>query len=653
MEELSELCVRLGSAVERALVGEENQEELDSRLLESHSLLKRLTSLPDEGEPERSRCSSDSPPSSGLDSSSGSHGLTEDISLRLVDLCKSCLSQESVQDSSKTLASQLLVEIARTPNGRRTLRDTGNVVPTLYPVLEGDCPLETAVQICRVLGNLSYESDEGRAQILSHPPCLLNLSRLAAKGSHKEQDPGQRLPVILPRFLLNFVNSNKADFVERAADIGLLEIIAQNVLSTSTNDAVFNSSLALFVCICEGPTGIKIFHDKTDITPALTHILTHTTSPEVTEVALELLRYLVVDPDISLKLAKSGLCRAIMERVLGRWSTPEFSEHRLNACNMLINMMSHDESMKYLYSLDNGSLRHTFLEWLSDPAMENKLKVTAALAIGNFACSEENSVTLVENGTSQLLIQLLSSYQNPLKDMEMQHALLGSLRNLSVNPGTREQLLREGLLEPCIQLTRKLSLLNSYSVISKLLPVMRLLVDGNKEAASTVGMDKALLAKVTEWGSVDNQWLQSAAGRLLATLVKNSVSPEVCSNVVDVGGMPLLTGMLLSRHTKMLNESLITLTLLASLLPKEVVVAQLYTDLIINGIKATLAEAEVPLKVKKNTLTLLGRLLSVRPEQFKTMLKDMDFVQVLQEESIKDLSETLQLRDSINGQKLA
>ncbi|QQP56143.1 Rap1 GTPaseGDP dissociation stimulator 1like [Caligus rogercresseyi] len=102
MEELSELCVRLGSAVERALIGEENQEELDSRLLESHSLLKRLTSLPDEGEPERSRCSSDSPPSSGLDSSSGSHGLTEDISLRLVDLCKSCLSQESVQDSSKT-----------------------------------------------------------------------------------------------------------------------------------------------------------------------------------------------------------------------------------------------------------------------------------------------------------------------------------------------------------------------------------------------------------------------------------------------------------------------------------------------------------------------------------------------------------------------
>uniref|UniRef100_A0A0K2UBM5 Rap1 GTPaseGDP dissociation stimulator 1like [Aplysia californica] n=1 Tax=Lepeophtheirus salmonis TaxID=72036 RepID=A0A0K2UBM5_LEPSM len=637
MEELSDLLNLLGSAVGRALQGEENVEELDGKLVEAHSFLKRLSCVPDEGEPDRSR-------SSELLSASS---LQEDQADKLIELCKDTLSHEDVGESSKKLGAQLLVEIARTNTGRRIMRTTG-LVPTLSAVLESNCPLETAVQICRVLGNLSYESDEGRHQILAHSDCLIHLHHLA-KNSDKSQDPGQRLPVILPRFLLNFTSSNCPEFAEKIAEIGFIDTIVQNVLSTTTNDAVFNSSLVFFVCICEGPTVIKIFHDQADITPAITHILNHTTSPEVTEVALELIRFLVVDSDLSLKLAKSGLCTTIVERVLGRWRSQEFSVHRAKGCNMLINIMSHADSMKYLYALDNGHLKDKFLEWLEDDGIEMKLKVTAALAIGNFACSEENSVTLVANGTSKLLIRLLCKHQNPVKDLEIQHALLGSLRNLTVNPGSRTQLLNEGLLEPCIALTESLSPIPSYSVISKLVPVIRLLVDGSKTASLRIGEDRSLLSKYTEWGSEDNQWLKSASGRLLATLVKNSQSVEVMKNVVEVGGMPLITMMLISHHQKMLNESLITLVLMANVLPKDIVVAQLYTDLIINGIKSSLTESEHPVKVKKNALTLVSSLLKVRPEQFKSMLKDLNFLEALEHESIKDLSEAIQLRDSIEN----
>lgn len=73
-----------------------------------------------------------------------------------------------------------------------------------------------------------------------------------------------------------------------------------------------------------------------------------------------------------------------------------------------------------------------------------QLKVAASLAIGNFACSEENCVQLMENNTSHVLISLLKAHQNPNTDLKLQHALLGSLRNLAVAARARKQLLDQG-----------------------------------------------------------------------------------------------------------------------------------------------------------------------------------------------------------------
>ena len=74
-----------------------------------------------------------------------------------------------------------------------------------------------------------------------------------------------------------------------------------------------------------------------------------------------------------------------------------------------------------------------------------QLKVTAGLAIGNFACNEEHTTQLMENKTSVTLIGLLKQHQNVNGgDLKLQHALLGTVRNLAVNPGARKQLLDQG-----------------------------------------------------------------------------------------------------------------------------------------------------------------------------------------------------------------
>jgi hypothetical protein len=75
-----------------------------------------------------------------------------------------------------------------------------------------------------------------------------------------------------------------------------------------------------------------------------------------------------------------------------------------------------------------------------------QLKVAASLAIGNFACNDEHTSQLMENKTSVVLISLLKSHQNPHSDLKLQHAVLGSVRNLAVNEAARKQLLEQGTL---------------------------------------------------------------------------------------------------------------------------------------------------------------------------------------------------------------
>ena len=68
----------------------------------------------------------------------------------------------------------------------------------------------------------------------------------------KSNDPGQRFPVILPGFLLNFCNENK-EATETCGGLGFVGVVAANVLSTQTNDAVFNATLNLLVTFADAP----------------------------------------------------------------------------------------------------------------------------------------------------------------------------------------------------------------------------------------------------------------------------------------------------------------------------------------------------------------------------------------------------------------
>merc|ERR1711983_594473 len=53
---------------------------------------------------------------------------------------------------------------------------------------------------------------------------------------------------------------------------------------------------------------------------------------------------------IMFSLAKSSLCSVMMELITGRWQhSPDFQEHRTSGCNLLVLILSNDDSIRHMY----------------------------------------------------------------------------------------------------------------------------------------------------------------------------------------------------------------------------------------------------------------------------------------------------------------
>jgi hypothetical protein len=101
-------------------------------------------------------------------------------------------------------------------------------------------------------------------------------------------------------------------------------------------------------------------------------------------------------------------------------------------------------------------------------------------------------------------------------------------------------------------------------------------------------------------------------------------------NIINMGGLPAITVMLHSSHPRMLNEALVSLTVLSASLggtseDPALVHRHLHTDLIINGAKRCLNNPDLPKELKSNGATFILTLLKVQTEDFLQMLKDLNF----------------------------
>ena len=163
---------------------------------------------------------------------------------------------------------------------------------------------------------------------------------------------------------------------------------------------------------------------------------------------------------------------------------------------------------------------------------------------------------------------------------------------------------------------------------------------------------------------------------------------QIMKIIIECGGLPHIVFMLHSNHVVMLNEAIVALTIMSStflqgyseeelqthlssksedanqeskeagdenksvLTDPRTVSTQLHTDAVINGIKNCLKNPDHPKEIKANAATLTLTLLKTKTEEFKQMLKEMNFGQeCLTEEALESLpSDCKKLYDIINNE---
>ena len=123
--------------------------------------------------------------------------------------------------------------------------------------------------------------------------------------------------------------------------------------------------------------------------------------------------------------------------------------------------------------------------------------------MGNLCCSSQNCRELIVL-FAPALIQALKDHQVPLvRDVKLQHAILGALRNLAVAPEGRHVLLENNILAPSLDLISGLSLTPvTHPVVMKLLATLRLLVESETSVSLQLAEERPdVLAQIITYGN--------------------------------------------------------------------------------------------------------------------------------------------------------
>ncbi|NWZ75532.1 GDS1 protein, partial [Poecile atricapillus] len=234
-----------------------------------------------------------------------------------------------------------------------------------------------------------------------------------------------------------------------------------------------------------------------------------------------------------------------------------------------------------------------------------------------------NCLRMFQLGVIHQLLDVLEKHVRS-GDTSVQQAALSALQSLAV-PGT-VQMLEEGVAERIEALLRS----ESPPVQFKLLGTLRMVADGQADAAEILGQDPLLLNRLVQWCSVsDHSGICGEANRLLASILHHNRSQEVVKAIQAAQGVKHLISMTTSEHAAMQNEALNALAI-ASAIDLETLEESFKESQLVQSLHKLLRDDNTSPEVKYNSMGLLCRLLN-----------SGDLRQEIEEDNIKDTLEYL------------
>ncbi|NXU60210.1 GDS1 protein, partial [Horornis vulcanius] len=251
--------------------------------------------------------------------------------------------------------------------------------------------------------------------------------------------------------------------------------------------------------------------------------------------------------------------------------------------------------------------------------------------------SDGNCLRMFQLGVIHQLLDVLEKHARS-GDTSVQQAALSALQSLAVPVVSKVQLLEEGVAERIEALLR----LESPPVQFKLLGTLRMLADGQADAAEILGQDPLLLNRLVQWCSVsDPSGICGEANRLLASILHHNRSQEVVKAIQAAQGVKHLVSMTTSEHAAMQNEALTALAI-ASAIDLETLEESFKESQLVQSLHKLLRDDSTSPEVKYNSMGLLCRLLN-----------SGDLRQEIEEDKIKDTLEQLCSHSNANVVKEA
>ncbi|XP_045135546.1 rap1 GTPase-GDP dissociation stimulator 1-like isoform X3 [Portunus trituberculatus] len=480
------------------------------------------------------------------------------------------LALGAIQGSNEDMqakGAELVAELAKVENCRLGCV-TGGLVPILVEKMSSPST-KVALQACRALGNICYEhvslSDGGRVSVMESGGAgqLLGLLQRAAQLSDSPED--HQLRLVATGFLLNLLNSYET-MQDQSMEAELVEVLCHYLDKFAEDEDIPTHVLLSLTCMADTEVGKGLVVSK-DVTPQLVRVLRINESPEVIETCLELITNIAETECVKTQVAKGGVCEAVVDVVRRHRDTPSsdlFPPIIKTATDLIVYILVGDDSMGIVYGGGSGPVYQELVEWLTSELED--LQIAGALAMGNFARSDAHCIQMVQSGIAEKLLKVLSSHNTGEGDIRLQHALLSALRNLSIAKENKPALISQRALEVLLPMV---ATVETFPVVFKLLATLRMIIDGQTQAALKVGGDEAVVGRLVGWCSTtDHPGVQGEASRLLAWIIKNCEgNAGVVTSLVTAGCIAPLVLMLGSEHAVMVSEAALALTLAFSTEP--------------------------------------------------------------------------------------
>ncbi|XP_063466275.1 rap1 GTPase-GDP dissociation stimulator 1 isoform X7 [Symphalangus syndactylus] len=479
------------------------------------------------------------------------------------------------QSSCKAKVANIIAEVAKNEFMRIPCVDAGLISPLVQLLNSKD--QEVLLQTGRALGNICYDSHEGRSAVDQAGGAQIVIDHLRSLCSIT--DPAnEKLLTVFCGMLMNYSNEN---------DSLQAQLINMGVI----------------------PTLVKLLG-------------IHCQNAALTEMCLVAFGNLAELDAIKLQLVEAGLVECLLEIVQQKVDSDKEDDitELKTGSDLMVLLLLGDESMQKLFEGGKGSVFQRVLSWI--PSNNHQLQLAGALAIANFARNDGNCIHMVDNGIVEKLMDLLDRHVED-GNVTVQHAALSALRNLAIPVINKAKMLSAGVTEAVLKFLKS----EMPPVQFKLLGTLRMLIDAQAEAAEQLGKNVKLVERLVEWCEAkDHAGVMGESNRLLSALIRHSKSKDVIKTIVQSGGIKHLVTMATSEHVIMQNEALVALALIAAL---ELGTAEkdLESAKLVQILHRLLADERSAPEIKYNSMVLICALMG--SESLHKEVQDLAFLDVV------------------------